>query len=335
MALTVEALLQPVSEDRPAGEDLSYDPERHQIEQAFESSEFDGSGDAAAEVDWCKTIRLIEQQFARTKDVWLPTYLCRAGARSGTLETVEVGAQVLAGLFEQYWDTVHPQLDELGLPGRKSPCDALASRKDFLGPLERVVLVAHPRLGAFTGVDLERFRTGAEAEQGYGLFRATLDELGDAVLVEAIGRLDRIEDGLRRADKVFTEAAGGEPSPNYAPAYALLAGLRQSLGGFLTQPAVEPGPDMDVAAADGGAPVPAARGQRMSGAVETRDDVVRALDAIADYYRRHEPSHPAQFLVQRAKAWISLDFMQLLRDIAPESLSEAKTLLTRRSSDDE
>ncbi len=333
MALNVEALLAPVSEDQPVGEDLSYDPERHQIEQAFETGDF-GSEASEGDIDWRGTIRLIEQQLGRTKDVWLPTYLCRAGARSGSLETVEVGAQVLAGLFEQYWDTVHPQLEELGLPGRKSPCDSLASRKDFLGPLERVVLVAHQRLGAFTGADFERFRANAEAEEGYGLFRAAIEELGDAALIEAIGRIDRIEDGLKRADKVFTLAAGGEPSPNYAATYAALTGLRQALQAFLLQPQVASDAgvedaDPQVGAAPGSAPPP----QRVSGVVDSREDVARALDAIAEYYRRREPSHPVQLLLQRAKTWISLDFMDLLKEIAPDSVSQATQLLNKRSSE--
>lgn len=332
MAMTLEDLLAPISEDRPTGDDLSYDPERQQIEQVFETDEFAASGaEADSAIDWRVILRLIESQFKRTKDVWLATYLCRAGARSGSLELVELGAQVLAGLFETYWDGVHPQLDELGLPGRKAPCDSLGSRKDFLAPLERVVLVAHPRLGAYNGLDFQRFRTGAEAEDGYGMFRAAIEELGDGALIEAIARLNRIEDGLRRADKVFMDAAAGEPSPNFAPSYATLSSLREAVNGFLLSPAVEPG----VADGSGEEAAPAAgavsaASKRISGAVETRDDVIRVLDAVADYYRRCEPSHPVQFIVQRAKAWVPMDFMELIKDIAPDSISQAGMLLNRR-----
>jgi len=330
MALNLESLLKPVSDDNPVGEDLSYDPERHEIEQAFDTGEY-GASVSESEIDWRKTVKLIEQQFARTKDVWLPTYLCRAGARSGNLETIEIGAQALAGLFELYWDKVHPQLDELGLPGRKAPCDSLSSRKDFLTPLEKVVLFAHPRLGSFNGGDLERFRSQAEAAEGYGMFRAALDELGEEPLVAALARLDKIEDGLRRADKVFTIAAAGEPSPNFALTYTSLAGLKQSLAAFVSTPAEADAEVSDAVAegqAGGGAPAP--KVQKIAGAVESRDDVIRALDAIADYYRKREPSHPVQLLLQRAKIWIGLDFMELLADIAPGSLSDAKHILNKR-----
>ena len=328
MALDLETLLAPVSEEQPSGPDLAYSNERQLIEQAFESSET-AEGDEGDERDWRAILRLIEEQAGQTKDIWLPVYLCRAGARSGALETVALGAQGLAGLFESYWDTVHPQLEELGLMGRKAPCDSLASRGEFLLPLERTVLVAHPRLGAFTGVDIQRFRAEQEAADGYGMFRAALDDLGDTALEAAVGQLNAIEDGLRRADQVFTHAAAGEPSPNYGPAYALLASLKQALESFMagaaqTESAAEGGDDSPGAVGAG------ASGPRISGRVDNRDDVIRALDAIADYYRRVEPSHPLQQLAQRARHWVTMDFLDLMQEIVPDATFQARQLLNKR-----
>lgn len=326
MALDLETLLAPVSEEQPAGPDLAYSNERQLIEQAFESSDSVEAGEGE-ERDWRAVLRLIEEQAGQTKDIWLAVYLCRAGARSGSLETVALGAQGLAGLFESYWDTVHPQLEELGLMGRKAPCDSLASRGEFLLPLERTVLVAHPRLGAFTGADIQRFRSEQEAADGYGMFRAALDDLGDSAIEEAVAQLNVIEDGLRRADQVFTHAAAGEPSPNYAAAYALLASLKQALESFMTD-----APQTEFAAAgEGDSPAGAATtGPRISGRVDSREDVIRALDAIADYYRRLEPSHPLQQLAQRARHWVTMDFLDLMQEIAPDATFQARQLLNKR-----
>lgn len=334
MALDVETLLAPVSEEQPAGADLSYDNDRAALEQVFESSESANPADAATDDrDWRTTLKLIESQFARTKDVWLATYLCRAGARSGSLELVETGAQVLAGLFEQYWPTVHPQLEELGLPGRKAPCDALAQRGGFLAPLEKTIVLAHPRLGAFSGADLERFRVQGDAAEGYGMFRAALQELGEDSLSQAMAKLQSIEDGLRRADRVFTAEAAGEQSPNFAPTYAVLTSLQQSVRAFLAEPVLEVEAEDETEAAAGEGEPGAGGGSKKSfgGAVNSRQDVVRALTAVADYYRTREPSHPVLFLIARAQGWIELDFMSLLRDIAPTASDQAEGLFTSRS----
>jgi len=167
MALDVEKLLAPVSEDEPAGPDLAYDAGRQAIEQAFETSiSIDSSGEeaAASEVDWRQVINNITAQSAQTKDVWLAVYLARAGAMSGDMETVEGGVKYLAGLLEQYWPSVHPQLEEYGFQGRKGPCDSLAGLPQFINPLTRMKILRHARLGEYSGADFERFRSGGDGE---------------------------------------------------------------------------------------------------------------------------------------------------------------------------
>ena len=334
MALDLDTILAPISEEQPSGEDLSYDNERAELEQAFETSESGDDGDGA-EKDWRAVLKLIERQFARTKDVWLAVYLARAGAASGSLETVELGVRALAGLFEDYWETVHPQLEELGVPGRKAPCDALANRRSFLAPLERTVLMQHPRLGRFTGADFERFRSEAGAAEGYGLFRAAVDELGAEALAPAIERLDSIEDALRRADRAFTTAAAGEETPNYSPVYATLAQIKAAVRSFMPGDAeAGDGEAGGEDAAEGGGSGAGAGGggarRSVSGAVNSRDDVIRVLDLIGAYYRSHEPGHPMPLMLERAKGWVTMDFFTLMKDLAPDGVDQVERILKQR-----
>jgi type VI secretion system protein ImpA len=326
--MDVEELLAPVSEEEPVGPDLAYDAERGTIEQAFDSSaSIDTSGEAAAaaEIDWRPIIALIEQQSGRTKDVWLAVYLTRAGARSGQLALVETGALYLAGLLEQYWDKVHPQLEEYGFQGRKGPCESLTRRGEFLGPLEAAPLLEHPRLGRFSGADFERFRAGAEAAEGYGLFRAALAETPEEALTEAVARLDAILAAIKRADAVLTANAEGDTGANFQPTYDLIAQMKRAVQSFTSTPAEEEAGAAESAAASGSEA--AGGGPRIAGRVESREDVVKALDAIADYYRRREPTSPVPAALQRVREWVNLDFLALLEDIAPNSLDEAKRVL--------
>jgi type VI secretion system ImpA family protein len=335
--MDVDELLAPVSEAGPVGPDLAYDADRGTIESAFDSSvSIDTSGEASAavEIDWRPIIALIEQQSGRTKDVWLAVYLTRAGARSGQLALVETGALFLAGLLERYWDTVHPQLAEYGFQGRKGPCESLASHAQFLGPLERTPLLEHPRLGRFSAVDFERFRAGAEAAEGYGLFRAALAETPDASLTEIVARLDAILTAIKRVDTVLTANAEGDTGANFQPTYDLIAQMKRAVQSFGAAPAAaeeaaaasaETGPG---AGAGGG-------GHRIAGRVESREDVIKALDAVADYYHRREPTSPVPAALERVREWVNLDFLALLEDIAPNSLEEARrVLVTQRKPPD-
>jgi type VI secretion system ImpA family protein len=326
--MDLEELLAPVSEDAPTGPDLAYDPERGTIEQAFESSvSIDTSGEAVegAEIDWRPIIGLIEQQSAQTKDIWLAVYLCRAGARSGQIELTETGAQYLAGLLERYWEGVHPQLEEYGFQGRKGPCESLTRRGEFLGPLERAPLLQHPRLGRFSGADFERFRAGAEAADGYGMFRAALAETPEEDLIQIVTRLDAIMEAFKRADAVLTANADGDTAANFKPTYDLLTQIKNAVQSFTSTPAApEPGED---AAPGETSRATTSDGPRIAGRVESREDVIKALDAIADYYRRREPASPVPVALQRAREWVNLDFLSLIEDIAPTALEEAKRVL--------
>jgi type VI secretion system ImpA family protein len=327
--MDVEELLAAVSEEAPAGADLAYDPERGTIEQAFDSSvSIDTTGETsdAPEIDWRPIIGMIEQQSARTKDVWLAVYLCRAGAKSGQLSLVETGAQYLAGLLERYWETVHPQLEEYGFQGRKGPCESLGRRGEFLGPLERTPLLEHPRLGRFSGGDFERVRAGAEAAEGYGMFRAALADTPEATLTEIIERLDAITSAVKRADAVLTANAGEDTGANFQPTYELLAQMKKAVQSFTSAPPAEDAGAAAIGAETGGG-APAGGGPRIAGRVESREDVVKALDAIADYYRRREPTSPVPAALQRVREWVNLDFLSLLEDIAPNSLDEARRVL--------
>jgi type VI secretion system protein ImpA len=325
MAVDLGELLAPVSDDNPVGADLSYDSERQEIELVFESS-ISGDGDEA-EVDWRTIIATIERQCGRTKDIWLAIYLCRAGAKSGRIEVVETGAQLLAGLVETYWDDVHPQLDEYGYQGRKGPCESLTRIAEFLGPLRRTVLLSHPRLGEYSGEDFERFLSRGPDEDGYGMFRAALEDVGSEGLRTILDQIDHIRDAIRRTDAVFTARAEDDTGPNFQTTYDALEAIRRGVAEYAggNEAAAEPaGGEADQGPSAAAAAVP---GAGFSGAINTREDVIRAVDAIIDYYRRREPGNPIPVLLTRARDWINADFLSILEDISPAGMDEVRRVL--------
>ena len=336
MTIDIESLVAPINEGEPAGPDLSYDSVRQEIENAFETSVSDDSDDGN-EADWRSLLRAIAAQAEQTRDVWLAIYWMRAGAKSGQLEAVEDGAQLLAGLFEQQWETVHPQLDEYGFQGRKGPCEALTRIGEFLNPLRGVVLLEHSRLGNYSGADFHRFATGGSDEAGYGMFRALLEETSDEDLGVVIERLHLIEESVRRADAVLVANAGSETGTNFQPTYAVLEELIRGVSKFLrVQIAGENELTFSGEATDSGNNESESGGLSMSGRINSRPDVLRAIAAIEEYYTRKEPASPVPFALRRVREWVSLDFMAILEDIAPGSLDEArKVLMSARDADEQ
>ena len=61
--------------------------------------------------------------------------------------------------------------------------------------------------------------------------------------------------------------------------------------------------------------------------LRSRDDVLRVIDLAVDYYRRSEPHSPVPLLLGRAREWVQRDFLEVLEDIAPNALGDARQLL--------
>jgi type VI secretion system ImpA family protein len=336
MAIDIEALVAPISESEPAGPDMSYDSGRQEIEAAFETSVSDDSAEESP-VDWRGLLRTISAQAEKTRDIWLAIYMMRAGAKAGQLDAVEDGALLLAGLFENLWDSVHPQLDEYGFQGRKGPCEALTRIGEFLNPLRSVVLLEHPRLGRYSSADFQRFSIGGTDEAGYGMFRALLQETTDEDLGAIVDRLRKISDSIRRADTVMVANAGHETGTNFQPTYTALDEMARGVSSFLrVQSAAEGDAGDSSKAFDGGNSDGDGGGLSMSGRINSRPDVLRAIAAIEEYYTRKEPASPVPFALRRVRDWVNLDFMAILEDIAPGSLDEARrVLVSARTTEDD
>ena len=64
-----------------------------------------------------------------------------------------------------------------------------------------------------------------------------------------------------------------------------------------------------------------------AGEIRSRDDVVRTLARVCDYLVRHEPTNPVQFLLRRAQRMMGMSFLELMRDMAPDGLEQAETVV--------
>jgi len=76
------------------------------------------------------------------------------------------------------------------------------------------------------------------------------------------------------------------------------------------------------------APVSTQTGARpvVATAINTRDDVKRSLDTLCAYYQEYEPSSPVPLLLKRAGQLVDMDFMDIIRNLAPAGLSEVEKI---------
>ena len=84
-------------------------------------------------------------------------------------------------------------------------------------------------------------------------------------------------------------------------------------------------PSTPAPALNGAHPSPAAAGG-IPGAVNSRRDVERCLDMIIDFYERTEPSSPIPHVARRLRRMVSMDFLQLMQEVAPSGLKEFRSI---------
>ncbi len=67
-----------------------------------------------------------------------------------------------------------------------------------------------------------------------------------------------------------------------------------------------------------------AKGHPLFGRITSNQDVLKALDMIIAYYTQSEPSSPVPLLIKRAKRLVGKSFVDIIRDLSPDAMSQVK-----------
>jgi type VI secretion system protein ImpA len=349
--IDVDKLLAPVSPDQPCGENLEYDADYAAMEQAAAGKPEQQFGDTVIpgeEPDWrevrAKALALLE----RTKDLRIAMHLARSATRIDGLDGLADSLGVLAGLVDRYWDAVHPQLDPDDGNDPTIRVNTVASLCDgatMLRFVREAPLVLARGMGSFSYRDHLVVTgelpppAGQEKPDGSALEGAFAECDGEA-LQAAAAAVARAASELTSLESKITDHVG----ISQAPALDDLTNLLRAIGKLLHEKLAARGLLADaLAASDGAAPGAHSNGDgiaaratasghnggstmSLTGEISSREDVIRAIDRICDYYKRYEPSSPVPLFLNRAKRLASKSFLEILRDLTPDALNQALAL---------
>ena len=341
--IDVEALVQPISAEDACGPDLEYDKGYLELDRISRGRPEQRQGDAiipAEEPDWKQVERRAAELFTRTKDLRIALLMTKALLNTGGFPGFAQGLALLDGLIEKYWEPVHPRLDPDDDNDPAARMNILSELADPDGivrwvritPLVntkgvgkfnlRDIAIATGELPAVDGApDMSLIGaafTNAAPDQASATnnavrdirshLNALLNRVNEQVGIGNGPDLSRLRQLMDQADRVlreYGEASGGADSA------------------ASTDTAAEGGDA-------GGAESPRGRSaQGLSGEINTRNDVLKALDKICAYYDRHEPSSPVPILVRRSRRLVTMGFMDIMRDIAPGGIAEIEVLRGR------
>ena len=123
------------------------------------------------------------------------------------------------------------------------------------------------------------------------------------------------------------DRVGYAAAPEFEPLITTLTGMRDVMPG--DDGAARRATARPTAAGDAPPATRPARGggRSLTGAIESRNDALRAIDMVCEYLERTEPTNPAQLLLRRARKLVNKNFVELVRELAPESLNEVARVM--------
>jgi len=342
--MDLETLLAPVGPDDQCGADLEYDPSFSEIDRLSQGKPEQQIGSTivpAEEPDW-KTLQKKSTEFlARSKDLRVAAHLTRALLRNSGWSGLATGLGLLRGLVERYWDGVHPRLDPTDDNDPTMRVNVFSSFSDtpMLFAVRATPIISSRALGRFSLRDLEiaagdapapAAAEGASAPPTMATIDGAAMDADLAGLEETSKALHACVEALKGLEEAISTHVDSTAAASFGKLPALLRKADSYVSGKLAQRTAT---SADTAAADGGTMTNGSNGgataapaRAFGGAINSREDVIKALDAICAYYARNEPSSPIPMFMERSKKLVMMSFVDLIKELVPEGLSKVDML---------
>jgi type VI secretion system protein ImpA len=335
--LDLEALLVPIEDNPPAGPDLEYDAEWQALERLSQGKPEQQFGDTiipAEEPDWVDVTNRATALLARSKDVRSAALLALGNARLQQFPGLLQSLQLIQQMLERYWDSVHPILDASDGDDPTMRLNALSALADPQGLLRvaRTVRLSTARGHELTLREVEMAAGKIPVREGESPpAQDLIDRQISAMIGEDPSFAPLVADTFATAKGLASfldDRVGSDRSPDFKPLIGALYVLNQTVSKQAAAAAaiaeVDPATGEAIggdAAGGGGGP-----GLSTSGAVRSRQDVVVLLDKISEFLQRTEPTNPVPLILARAKRLMEMNFIELLQEIAPDGVIQAKNV---------
>lgn len=347
-----EALLKPISEEKPSGESIQYSPERiyDQIKEARRADDGAPQGEWQTEIkvaDFRKVIELATSALStKTKDLQICVWFCEALAAQHGFAGLRDGLSLIRQIEENFWDTFHPEIDEGDMEARANAI-AWLDKTLALG-IKKIPLTTGQGLSYISWEESQNFNIPEsieslpfeQQEKMKALKKQAEDEnrvtsaiwnaatlSGNRVFYQKLNlALEECWNELKSLDKTNEEKFDRNQIPSLRELEKSLDGIRTLVDKILKEWLERDPPETgDDESGDSGEPSEAGEDDEMVlvkkgpavavGAIQNRKDALKRLEDIAKYFRENEPHSPVAYLVQRAVKWGNMPLEVWLQDV--------------------
>lgn len=342
--IDIEALLQPISEEKPAGENQQYSGLYDEIREARRSDDLLAQGQWQFEpklADYRKVISLaIPALTSETKDLQISVWLAEALTKEHGFVGLRDSLTFLRRLQEDFWETLHPEIDEGDMEGRANAIEWMESQtalailtlpltggegftflhwkesRDFDFPENIEALDFHEQ----EKVKVLKTQAAEENRKTGDMWRAAKAQTNRAFCEELNLMLEECWSECEALDKTIEEKYDRNQMPG-------LRNLKKSLEDVrgVLKPILEEKRQQEPDVADEEAATETVTGEDgavqvrtiavPTGAIQNRADALKRLADVSEYFKKNEPHSPVSYLVQRAVKWGNMPLENWLQDV--------------------
>jgi len=346
--INFETLLAPISEENPSGEYLRYSGIYDEISEARRSDKDVPQGEWQTELkfaDYRKVIALSVPALEKdTKDLQISAWLAEALVKEHGFVGLRDCLRLIIGLQENFWETVHPEIDEGDMEGRANAIAWMEMQTSYA--LKQGKITGYQGYSYTDFEDSKKYdipdniesldsseqarynALRAEAEKGNRVtankWRAEMAQTRRQFYEELNFLLDECWAAYNDLNRVIEEKFDRNQAPGLNNLKKALDDVHSQVKKFLEEKrAEEPDEAADEtgegeadANGDGGAATVRVAGvMTASGAIQNRQDALKRLGDIAEFFRKTEPHSPISYVLQRAVKWGNMSLELWLQDV--------------------
>lgn len=328
-----DRFVEPLAGDSPCGADCEYDNDFLALSQATAGKPEQQFGDTvipAVDPDWREVDSLATAMLERTRDLRVVGWLSLANTHLHGATAFTTGLRLMHALCERYWDAVHPRVEVDGESDPYLRMNAVAafsgteySGEDrLLQALRASVLIRQPLTLTYRDVELA-FTNSPDAPYAVGQVESMLRDS----MASGNAEIDAITEAFDTY-LAFRQLLEDKVSAADLPDFDCLVNVLKpvALGIRNLSSAQATGTEYEATADGSNIAAPGASVPGGSGLIQSRDDARRALERVCDYLERHEPSNPAALFARRAQRMLNMSFLDIMRELSPDSMSHLEML---------
>lgn len=343
--INFETLLAPVSEEKPSGEYLRYSGIYDEISEARRADLDVSQGEWQTEMkiaDFRKVINLAVPALEKdTKDLQITAWLSEALVKEYGFVGLRDCLKLLTGLQENFWESLHPEIDEGDMEGRANALAWMEEQASFAIKQAKITGYAGysyndsedskrfdipDNIESLDSADQQKFnalRAQAEKENRVtaNKWRAELAQTRRAFYEGLAILIDECWAAYNDINRVIEEKFDRNQAPGMNNLKKALDEVHTQIKKLLEEKRAQEPDEVEETAegetvdGEGGPTVKVAGVATASGAIQNRQDALKRLGDIAVFFQKTEPHSPISYVIQRAVKWGNMPLENWLQDV--------------------